>query len=167
MIVTLWRHGQAGSAPSDRLRQLTGTGTDDIGFGCHQLHAACEGRGLPAPGTLLHSPWLRTTQTADIVATAFSHASIQPETALQPGSNIPAVDSVLQGLLDTHGTDQHAVLVCHQPLVSYLIDHYLGESGAVPPLTPGGLATLTMDVPAAACGRLLFWALPPEYEAGT
>ena len=32
----------------------------------------------------------------------------------------------LQQLLDTRGAEQHAVLVCHQPLVSYLIDHDLG-----------------------------------------
>lgn len=166
MIVTLWRHGQAGSAASDRLRQLTGTGTDDIAFGCHQLHAACEARGIPVPDTLLHSPWLRTTQTADIVATAFSRASLRAETALRPGSTVPASDSVLQQLVDTGGKTRHVVLVCHQPLVGYLVDHYLGEAGSVPSLTPGGLVTLAMDIPAAACARLLFWALPPEYEAG-
>ena len=111
MIVTLWRHGQAGSAASDRLRQLTGTGTDDIAFGCHQLHAACQGRGIPAPDVVLHSPWLRTTQTADIVATAFSSASLHPEAALQPGSTIPAVDSALQQLMDSRDKLQHVVLV--------------------------------------------------------
>ena len=32
MIVTIWRHGEAGRAISDRKRELTGRGTDDIGW---------------------------------------------------------------------------------------------------------------------------------------
>jgi phosphohistidine phosphatase SixA len=57
------------------------------------------------------------------------------------------------------------VLVSHQPLVSYLIDHLLGEVALVPALPPGGLVTMDLAAPARACGRLLFWALPPQYEA--
>ena len=166
MIVSIWRHGQAGSAVSDRQRTLTGTGEDDVGFGCQQFHEACRLRGIDHPGTILHSPWVRTTQTADILATAFTHATLASSEALQPGSDVHDVDRMLQPLFAADETPSHLALVSHQPLVSRLVDHLLGEVGVVPPLTPGGLACLELEAPARGCGRLLFWALPPEYEAG-
>lgn len=165
MIVTIWRHGEAGSAISDRQRELTGKGIDDIGFACHQFHDICVDRGLEPPGLILHSEWMRTRQTADILASAFSHAEQRPERALIPGSDLPDVDHCLQALLDTPSTPGHLLLVSHQPLVSRLIDYYVGEPGRVPGLSPGGLACLKMEVAARACARLQFWALPPTYEA--
>jgi len=167
MIVTIWRHGEAGRAVSDRLRELTVTGTDDVGFACHQLHDACYARGIPHPELVLHSAWVRTTETADIVASAFTHASMRPLRALQPGGSIHAVDTSLAELTASDPKVQHVVLVSHQPLVSCLVDHYLGDDRRVPPLPPGGLVTLDLQVPAVDCGQLLFWALPPEYEVGT
>lgn len=165
MIVTIWRHGEAGGAITDRLRELTGQGLDDIGFGCTRFHEICHGRGVPHPGMILYSPWLRTTQTAEIIDSAFSHASLRELDALQPGSDCAAVDTALALLTQDESCPEHLVLVSHQPLVSRLVDHYLGEAASVPPLSPGALATLTMDIPARACARLLFWSMPPAYEA--
>ena len=127
MIVTIWRHGQAGRAPSDRLRELTGTGTDDVGFGCRQFHDACHARELPSPELVLHSPWIRTTQTADIVASAFTHAGMRALETLQPGSSVGVVELALADLMAAQPDLLHAVLVSHQPLVSCLVDHLLGE----------------------------------------
>jgi len=163
MIVTLWRHGEARTAATDRQRQLTDRGRDDVSFGCHRFHDTCVERGLAHPDRLLHSPWVRTTQTADIVASAFSHARVQPCDALMPGMGVGDVDRALRDL--DHPEDAHLVLVTHQPLVSRLVDYYLGETGRVPPLSPGALAVLRLDVAGPGCGTLLFWALPPEYEA--
>jgi phosphohistidine phosphatase len=169
MIVTIWRHGEAGEAFADRRRELTGSGRDDIGFGCQQFHLACAGRNMPAPDLILHSPWVRTRQTAELIASAFAHATIRPEEALRPGSEPAAVDAALDACMESQlksaACPQHVVLVSHQPLVSRLVDNYLGETGSVPPLSPGGLATLELDVAATDGGRLRFWALPPEYEA--
>jgi len=164
MIVTIWRHGEAGRATSDRKRELTGTGTDDIAYGCHQLHETCLQRGVPQPQLLLHSSWLRTTQTAEIIASAFTHARVKPLQALIPGCAPVEVDRALEGL-EERDRVPHLVLVSHQPLVSRLVDHYLGLAGRVPALTPGGLVTLSLEVPAPGCGQLLFWALPPGFEA--
>ena len=166
MIITIWRHGEAGSAPSDEQRELTAAGTDDVGYGCHQFHDICHGRSLPHPDLILHSRWTRTTQTAEILATAFTHAGMRPLEALIPGSDVRSVDKALTGLQHASGAPEHIVLVSHQPLVSRLVDHYLGEAGRVPPLSPGALATLLLHVPGRGCGQLLFWALPPDYEAG-
>ena len=165
MIVTIWRHGEAGRAQSDRLRELNGTGMDDVGFGCHQFHDVCHTRKIPAPELVLHSPWVRTTQTADIVSSVFTHAIQRELVALHPGSDMQAVDAALIDLTTAEPELRHVVLVSHQPLVSCLVAHYLGENGGVPSLSPGALVTLDLDVPAPACGRLLFWALPPEYDA--
>ncbi len=166
MIVTIWRHGMAEAGTIDWQRNLTTAGRDDVGFGCHQFHEACVSRGLPHPTAILYSALVRTAQTAEIIAGAFTHAEVSAEPALQPDSNVAAVDSVLGKRAKSGGAEQHIVVVSHQPLVSQLADYYLGEVGSVPSLTPGGVATLALVTPAAACGRLLFWAMPPEYEAG-
>lgn len=165
MILTIWRHGTAEDGINDSLRELTAGGRDDLAVGCTQWHQACERRSIQPPTTLLHSPLVRTTQTAEIIASAFNPAVVSVEKALRPGGNLEGVDALIAKFSDSSST-QHIVLVSHQPLVSYLAAHYLGEAGSVPSLSPGGAVTLSLDVAAPACGKLLFWALPPTYEAG-
>ena len=165
MIVTVWRHGEAGRAATDRLRELTGRGFDDIGFGCSRFHDACHERGIPPPGLICHSPWVRTTQTADIISSAFSHAGMQVMEALRPGGSCRAVDAALAAIQSPPSPPGHLVLVSHQPLVSSLVEHYLGEAGRVPAHIPGGLATVAMEIPGRGCAQLLFWAMPPQYRA--
>ncbi len=164
MIVTIWRHGQAGSAVSDRLRELTDTGRADLALGGPAFRRACEPRALPLPSRLLHSAWLRTTQTAALVEQALGTGDVSADDALLPGAGVGGVDACLERQFQSQAAPDHLLLVSHQPLVSRLVDHYLGERGRVPPLSPGGLATLSLDAPAAACAWLLFWALPPTYE---
>jgi phosphohistidine phosphatase len=164
MLLTIWRHGEAGRALTDRQRELTDKGFDDIGFGCHQFHAALESRGLAPPGRIFFSPWVRTAQTAEIIASAFTHAHSSELAALRPGGTLRAVEAALEAT--TTGL-AHVLLVSHQPLVSQLVDHFLGVDNAVPALPPGGFATLSLDVMAPACGELRFWAVAPEYEIGT
>jgi phosphohistidine phosphatase len=166
MIVTIWRHGKAEEGVNDRLRELTGSGRDDMGFGSHRFHEACIAWNIPHPHKILHSPLLRTFQTAEIIAAAFTHASVAAVRALQPGSDVAAVDTAVLEFTDADCPLQHTLLVSHQPLVSHLVDHYLGAPNGVPFLAPGGLVTLSLELLAPACGSLLFWALPPEYEAG-
>jgi len=165
MILTIWRHGEAAEGVHDRLRELTDSGRDDMGFGSHRFHAACVTRNIPHPHTILHSPLVRTSQTAEIVAAVFTHATLTPERALQPGSSVAAVDAAVTECTDADFPIQHMLLVSHQPLVSRLVDHYLGAGSNVPFLTPGGLVTLALEHITPACGQLLFWAMPPDYEA--
>ena len=164
MIVTIWRHGSAEEGVNDRLRTLTSAGREDVGVGCRQFQHACKQGNIAPLTTILHSPWVRTTQTADIIANAFRAAQITPETALRPGSPLSAVDGVLSAL-SANTAVAHAVLVSHQPLVSQLVDYWLGDAGRVPSLPPGGLVTLSFDVAVPACATLLFWSFPPAYEA--
>lgn len=164
MILTVWRHGAAQDGEIDRQRELTDSGCDDIGFACRQFHKACRDRAIALPTAILYSPWVRTSQTAEIIAAAYTRASCKAEPALQPGSRATAVDQALAEM--AFAESAHVLLVSHQPLVSHLVDQYLGDGGKVPGLSPGGLVTLSFDILAPSCGQLLFWALPPEYEVG-
>lgn len=164
MILTIWRHGEAGNAVTDRMRELTSVGQDDIGFGCHQFQGLCSERELPHPELILFSEWVRTTQTAEIIANAFTDAVTVSCRALIPGSGPRDVDAELDRRKTAGQLPEHLLLVSHQPLVSALVDYYLGSVGLVAPLVPGGLAVLEMNVVAQGCASLLFSAQPPQFE---
>jgi phosphohistidine phosphatase len=165
MIVTIFRHGEAGPASVDANRSLTSRGIDDISFGARQFRDACELRKLPTPALFLYSEWLRTTETADILAISFIGVPIRAERALIPDASCAQVAAMLSTQAEIENP-AHVVLVSHQPLVSELAEYLLGGSNAVPSLSPGGQFTIELPVAARDCARLIFWALPPEYEAG-
>ncbi len=162
MIITIVRHGKAGDAATDEMRELTYGGTDDVSFGCHRLREICTEKSLPLPSHILYSSWRRTTQTAEILAAAFT-APLETMDALLPDAGVIDVDSAL-ALLPNDNDTAHRVLVGHQPMVSHLVDRYIADPGRVPSLSPGGMVSIRLEVPAAGCGELLFWALPPEYR---
>ncbi len=166
MILTIWRHGTAAEGDDDRLRELTHSGRDDVGFGSHRFHEACITNNIPHPHTILHSPLVRTSQTAEIIAAVFTHASVKAVQALQPGNEPAAVNKAVSRFINSQVQQQHLVLVSHQPLVSKLTEYYLGRGHSVPFLATGALVSLSLDVLAPDCGRLQFWALPPEYGTG-
>lgn len=166
MIITVWRHGEAGSAATDRQRELTDSGFDDIGFACRQFHAALDDRDMAPPDLVLFSPWLRTRETAEVIAAAFTHAQLRELDALRPGGTVAAVEAALAALEPAGDGPGHVVLVSHQPLVSQLVDHYLGADNPVPPLSPGGLVTFSLEAVARDCGEMYFWAVPPGYGMG-
>jgi phosphohistidine phosphatase len=130
------------------------------------FYQACRVRKVPQPQRILHSPLVRAAQTAEIIAGAFSRATVSTVMALQPGSPVVAVDAAVSGSIESNSYTQHVLLVSHQPLLSRLVEHYLAGTPSVPFLPPGGLVTLSLEVIAPACATLLFWAFPPEYEAG-
>ena len=113
----------------------------------------------------LHSPWLRTTQTARIICEALGGVAAQANETLLPGRDVYGVDAMLTDAWGSSDCPQHVLLVSHQPLVSRMVDHLLGDFGRVPPAVPGGVVTLSLEVPGSGCARLLFWAMPPAYEA--
>lgn len=161
MLLTIFRHGESPEAADDRSRDLSERGRNEVARGAALLSTACPARELPLPDSILHSPWLRTTHTASIVARELDIAGIDSQALLKPGAS---VDAILDWLPTLDGL-RHAILVGHQPMVSRLVDRLLGEPGRVPSLSPGGLATLALDTPAPGGARLLFWAVPPHYEA--
>jgi len=163
MIVTLWRHGEAGDAVTDRERALIRSGEEDISFGSGVLHQACESRSIGLPDYVCHSPWLRTSQTAKIAASVFTDAILSCEDSLHPDSDTRRVDHLVERIHGSRKVPAHLLLIMHQPLISRQVDFYLADAGAVPPLSPGAFCTLKLDTPAAGCGELLFWSAPPQY----
>jgi len=135
-------------------------------LGCGRFQEALARRSIAPPAGILYSPWLRTRQTADIIAAAFGQADCQEQGALRPDSTVTAADHCVDSVHRATDAPAHVILVSHQPLVSQLVAFYLGAAANVPTLSPGALVTFSLAVPARDCGEVLFWASPPEFEAG-
>lgn len=164
MIVTILRHGEAGNAASDHLRELTAKGIEDVGKGCRRWLQQCRHKNIEPPLRILHSPWLRTTQTATICADQLAHSELVRESALRSECRPYDVEIVLEREAQLLAPCGHILLVSHQPLVSHLLSHYLGEVPNVPYMTPGDFVCLSLNVPATHCGELLFSLSAPVYE---
>lgn len=165
MQVTILRHGEAGDAPRDRDRTLTGRGRREVSRGAQQFLHSCQALGVALPTAVYTSPWLRTCETTDIALQALGHSTPRHElTALQPGGDVAGVEVALAGTANADRPETHVLLVSHQPLVTYLVRHWVSGGEVVPPLSPGGLVSFSLPVVAADCGELTFWMLPPLYE---
>ena len=160
MHLTIMRHGEAGSATSDRLRQLTPRGHIEVTNGCGVLDDVLGTRALPPVSALYYSSWERTAQTAQIARGRLAPAVFEDSAALIPGSGIAAVDALLTPLMDVQA---HVLLVSHQPLVSSLVQYYLGSS-RVPGLWPGAWVCMDLAVASGNCAQLECWAMPPSFE---
>ncbi|AQA18842.1 hypothetical protein BST95_11930 [Halioglobus japonicus] len=163
MYLTIMRHGEAGMAVTDRMRELTERGVADVGLGGTLLLLYCTQRQLPSPQVLLYSEWVRTAQTAMIVAEALPGSQLAAEQALIPGRQ---PDDIEPALAQRFGAElpEHVLLISHQPLVSRLVDAYLGVPGRLPGLVPGGFATLEMAYPGPDAATPVMCAQPPDYE---
>jgi len=159
MLVTIWRHGEAAPGRPDRERRLTDRGHADLRRGAAAFAGSLRRRGLALPDGLHVSRWVRTRQTAAYLAEALGLPPLE-EDALIPGAQPEDVEASLARL----PLAAHRVLVSHQPLVSGLVDRWLGEPGRVPALSPGACAVLEAEVFAPGCASLCFWAAPPDYR---
>jgi phosphohistidine phosphatase len=163
MLLTIWRHGEAGLAVTDQQRELTFDGRADLALGSQAFLQLCKQRPLPAPDCIFQSPYTRTRQTAEILATAFTQADIISQPALEPGSQVIRVEGMVKQVLAKANVPKHLVLVSHQPLVTHLLDHWLGEREQVAPLSPGACACLWLEDAAFDGASLQFSAFPPGY----
>lgn len=112
------RHGQAASdAPGgDPARPLTHEGREAIaGVG-----RALARFGLRAPA-LIHSPYLRAEQTAQVLASSLSPSSMEPSASLTPEAS---VERALQAL--TQSKAMTLVVVSHMPLLPKLVGELAG-----------------------------------------
>ena len=67
MLLTLWRHGEAGSGVTDEVRALTPRGREET-IAMAQGYSTWAGESALGPvSLLLHSPYRRTVETAKLL----------------------------------------------------------------------------------------------------
>jgi len=104
-------------------------------------------RGITPVTVIVASPWRRTEQTATLLGAVLR---LEPgsDPRLAPGTSISAVAE----LLEQHPA--HVLMVGHQPTVSELLWYWL-DSTQLPPLAPGGWATVSLDFPGRGMADLI------------
>jgi|1048.fasta_scaffold114317_2 phosphohistidine phosphatase len=155
MRLTLLRHGIAHDhAPTDFDRALTPAGVAQLE---RVLDGLCASGWVP--GAILHSPLVRTTQTAAAVARRFPRVPIVATAALA-GDDLAAI-------LHAASPWVEPVLVGHQPTLGELLAELLGASHGTTALPRAGVAMVEVDrLPPRRRAQLLAFlpppALPPE-----
>jgi len=108
--LVILRHGEAGSATSDRERALTKYGRYQVSSQYQWLL-----KQEFQPQVILHSPYRRTTETALLANDYFPDAALQVEPLITPDGDPETILSMISVL-----GKQQILLVSHMPLVTYL-----------------------------------------------
>lgn len=149
MRLLLLRHGEAGyDAPSDEQRHLTEHGRLRV-----QQMLKQQSETLVGLERIIHSPYLRTCQTAQLVQ------DLQP--AMCESLALLTPESSPQQLVDwlAQQTDSTLMLVTHQPLIGQLVSLLCEGNLLRPePMLPGALAVIELTFPAAGLGQLQMMA---------
>ena len=147
MWVTVWRHGESGPGIPDRERTLTPRGEASVSSAVAVYAASLADRGIAPVTDIVASPWRRTEQTAALLGAVLG---LEPgsDPRLAPGTSVSAI----AGLLEQHPA--HVLMVGHQPTVSELLWYWL-DSTQLPPLAPGGWATVALDFPGRGMANLI------------
>ena len=135
MLLTLWRHGEAGSAARDEVRALTARGRGEV-VAMAEDYSAWSGGSAPGPiSLLLHSPYRRTVETAELLAELLRPGSQEVDPSLAPGA-------YPESFSEWHsGEHEHIVMVSHQPFLSQAIALWTDDV-TLAHLVPGGYSTL-------------------------
>lgn len=161
------RHGQAQNrATTDFERQLTDKGNQDCHYVAEQLKLNQQRFSQDNPiEAIYHSPYIRTTQTAEIVRgdlevsveLAGYGLPMYPVEPLVGNDSVVTVTQWISGL-----PEKKFLLVSHQPLVSSLVAWLV--DGAEPsdysvvsryPMHPASFAILECDVIGRGCCNLV------------
>ncbi|WP_160152937.1 phosphohistidine phosphatase SixA [Microbulbifer sp. ALW1] len=145
MLLFVLRHGHAEPfSKSDETRALTEGGRAEVAAVCKERASE-----LAQVKTIWASPFVRTRQTAKIVAETFGL-----EVEIQ---EVLTSDTPLAELLDALGEVEEKsfplLLVSHQPLVGELVNGLCG-TGNEHPMGTASLACLSSDVWALDCAEL-------------
>lgn len=145
MRLLLLRHGEAGyDALSDAQRHLTEQGRLRV-----QQMLKQHSESLAGLERVVHSPYLRTCQTAQLV---------QDQQAVMCESlSLLTPESSPQLLVDWLAlqADSTLMLVTHQPLIGQLVSLLCEGNLLRPePMLPGALAIIELAFPAAGLGQL-------------
>ena len=151
MLLTLWRHGEAVYSRLDSQRQLTERGVQHVRATVGLYRSLCLQRGLGMPTMCTHSPYVRTEQTASLIASELSLSEVFSQELLAPGQT----DYVSGDYLSEESG--HQLVVGHQPYLSQLIDVWC-DTAAHTSLSPGGFAIIELNAPCRGGGELLYHA---------
>ena len=151
MLLTLWRHGEAAYSRPDSQRPLTERGVQHVRATVGFYRSLCQLRGLGRPIVCTHSPYVRTEQTASLIASELSLSEVFSQELLAPGQT----DYVSGDYLSEESG--HQLVVGHQPYLSQLIDVWC-DTAAHTSLSPGGFAIIELNAPCRGGGELLYHA---------
>lgn len=104
---------------------------------------------MPTLGT--HSPYVRTEQTASLIASALGLSDVVSQDLLAPGQS----DYVSGHYLSEES--RHQLVVGHQPYLSQLIDVWC-DTSAHSSVSPSGFAIIELTAPCRGGGELLHHA---------
>ena len=151
MLLTLWRHGEAAYSRPDSQRQLTERGVQHVRATVGLFRSLCQQRELSMPTVCTHSPYIRTQQTASLIASELNLSDVVSQELLAPGHN----DYLLGDYLSEESG--HQLVVGHQPYLSQLIDVWC-DTSAHTSLSPSGFAIIELIAPCRGGGELLYHA---------
>ena len=151
MLLTLWRHGDAAYSRPDSQRPLTERGVQHVRATVGFYRSLCQQRGLGRPIVCTHSSYVRTKQTASLIASELSLSEVLSRELLAPGQT----NYVSGGYLSEESG--HQLVVGHQPYLSQLIDVWC-DTAAHTSLSPGGFAIIELNAPCRGGGELLYHA---------
>ena len=135
MLLTLWRHGEAGSAATDEARALTARGREEV-IAMASGFAGWVGASAPGSVSLLrYSPFRRTIQTAELLGELLCPSSKEVDPSLAPGAYPDAFSE------QDYAGHEHVVIVSHQPFLSQAIALWTDDV-TLAALMPGGYSTL-------------------------
>ena len=148
MLLTLWRHGEAGSAAADEARALTPRGREEVAA-MAQGYVAWAGESALGPvSLLLHSPYRRTVETAALLGEVLGPGSLKVDPSLAPGAYPEGFSE------NDYAGHEHIVMVSHQPFVSQAIALWTDDV-TLAPLAPGGWSMLEITCLARGGATLL------------
>lgn len=151
MLLTLWRHGEAAYSRPDSQRPLTERGVQHVRATVGFYRSLCQQRGLGRPIVCTHSPYVRTKQTASLIASELSLSEVLSRELLAPGqTNYVSGDYLSE-------ESGHQLVVGHQPYLSQLIDVWCDTAAHIS-LSPGGFAIIELNAPCRGGGELLYHA---------
>ena len=135
MLLTLWRHGEAGSATTDDVRALTPRGREEVVAMAGDYAVWANASALGPVSLLLYSPYRRTVETGALLGEQLRPGSLNVDASLAPGAYPEAFSE------NDYSGHEHIVMVSHQPFVSQAIAVW-ADDVTLAPLAPGGYSTL-------------------------
>ena len=155
MNLFLMRHGRAGDAASDTLRELTDTGRRDVGAVARHVAA----RGVTG-AAVFSSPLVRARQTADLLAVEAGCGPVTVAAELASGASLDALLALVGRLPPKMAA---TVFVGHMPDLGELAGFLAwGERGRVLDLAPGTIVALHLAHPDRRAPGTLEWVVAPE-----